>query len=317
MASKGVMADGLRVMSSYFKRSWSYVKDETVAAVRFDTGWKQEMPICEFKRVEDLEDWIVGSDADIGGLSEAYWGMTPQKTAYFWGTISTKIPENAKIDRSGYAGVRSQQRPLTLFHRPRYDTTLFRYLAIRARGDARQWFVNLQTDSLYPSYLWQHRMYFQTPGEWEVVMIPFRDFVLTSHGYVQKRQIAMDRSKIKTVGFSIVRQPGDFGIEIDWIKAVNTPRTLGDYDILAPGEYIGRDGSLRKLKPGQSLTDALGSRIRIWPDHTPATTTPKPNPPADVSSAASPSPPPPTPSSPASTQSQAPGPTANATIEKP
>ncbi|KAJ3156936.1 hypothetical protein HDU86_003471 [Geranomyces michiganensis] len=298
-ASKGVMADGLRVMSSYFKRSWSYVKDETVAAVRFDTGWKQEMPICEFKKVEDLEEWIVGSDADIGGLSEAYWGLTPQKTAYFWGTISTKIPENAKIDRSGYAGVRSQQRPLTLFHRPRYDTTLFRYLAIRARGDARQWFVNLQTDSLYPTYLWQHRMYFQTPGEWETVMIPFRDFVLTSNGYVQKRQIAMDRSKIKTVGFSIVRQPGDFGIEIEWIKAVNTPRTLGDYDILGPGEYIDKDGSLRKLKPGQSLTDALGTRIRIWPDAAPSAVppatkaSPAPAQPSHSSPASATKPPPP------------------------
>ncbi|TPX59007.1 hypothetical protein PhCBS80983_g02803 [Powellomyces hirtus] len=261
------MADGLRVMSSYFKRSWSYVREETVAAVKFDTGWKKEMPMFQFRKVEDLEDWIVGSDADIGGLSEAYWGLTPENSALFWGTISTKVPEGAKIDRSGYAGVRSQQRPLTLFHRPRYDTTLFRYLAIRAKGDTRQWFVNLQTESIYPSYLWQHRVYFQRPGEWEVIMIPFRDFVLTSNGYVQKRQISMDRSKIKTVGFSLVRQPGDFALEIDWIKAVNSPRTLGDYDILEPGEYLDAQGSLRKLAPGQSLREALGGNIRIFPDN--------------------------------------------------
>ncbi|KAJ3023159.1 hypothetical protein HKX48_004100 [Thoreauomyces humboldtii] len=260
------MADGLRVMSSYFKRSWSYMKDETVAAIRFDTEWKKEMPMFQFQKVDDLQDWIVGSDADIGGLSEAYWGLTPKNSALFWGTMSTKIPEGVRIDRSGYAGIRSQQRPLTLFHRPRYDTTLFRYLAIRARGDTRQWFVNLQTESIYPSYLWQHRVYFQRPGEWETIMIPFRDFVLTSNGYVQKRQIAMDRAKIKTVGFSLVRQPGDFSLEIDWIKAVNSPRTMGDYDILEPGEYLDAQGGLRKLKPGESLREKLGGNIRIFPD---------------------------------------------------
>ncbi|TPX72907.1 hypothetical protein SpCBS45565_g00271 [Spizellomyces sp. 'palustris'] len=259
------MTEGLRVISSYFKRSWNYVRAETVAAIKFDVSWRKEMPLFQFQNVEDLQDWIVGSDADIGGLSEAYWGLTPQSTALFWGTLSTDIPPGVKIDRSGYAGVRSKERPLTLFHRPRYDTTLFRYLAIRAKGDTRQWFVNLQTDSIYPSYLWQHRLYFQRPGEWEVIMIPFRDFVLTSHGYVQKRQITMDRSKIKTVGFSLVRQPGDFSLELDWIKAVNSPRTLGDYDILDQGEYIDEQGNVRRLKPGETLKDVFGPSITLFP----------------------------------------------------
>ncbi|KAI8824535.1 complex I intermediate-associated protein 30-domain-containing protein [Fimicolochytrium jonesii] len=264
--SKGRMADGLRVMSSYFKRSFKYVADEAVAAIKFDTSWKKEMPLFQFSTVNDLQDWVVGSDADIGGLSEAYWGLTPQQTALFWGSISTQIPEGAKLERSGYAGIRSQQRPLTLFHHPRYDTTLFRYLAIRAKGDQRQWFVNLQTDSIYPTYLWQHRLYFQRPGEWETIMIPFRDFVLTSNGYVQKRQLTMDRSKIKTVGFSIVRQPGDYALELDWVKAVNSTRTFGDYDILDPGEYIDPEGNLRKVEGGQTLREALGAQIRIWPE---------------------------------------------------
>jgi NADH dehydrogenase [ubiquinone] 1 alpha subcomplex assembly factor 1 len=39
---------------------------------------------------------------------------------------------------------------------------------------------------------------------------------------VQKRQIPMDTSRIRTVGVSILRQDGDFEIEIDWIKAMNT-----------------------------------------------------------------------------------------------
>ena len=65
--------------------------------------------------------------------------------------------------------------------------------------------------------------------------IPFRDFVLTSHGYVQKRQLEMNRAQVKTVGFSIVRQDGDFSLELDWIKALNTPDTFGDQDMVVMG----------------------------------------------------------------------------------
>jgi hypothetical protein len=54
----------------------------------------------------------------------------------------------------------------------------------------------------------------------------------------------MDRSKVKTVGFSIVRQDGDFALELDWIKAVNLPNTLGDRDISmqeqAASQYTGQ-----------------------------------------------------------------------------
>ncbi|KAJ1566885.1 hypothetical protein HK405_008042, partial [Cladochytrium tenue] len=126
------------------------------------------------------------------------------------------------------------ERPLTLFSRPRFDTSNFRYLAVRAKGDRHQWFVNLQCDSLYESFLWQHRMNFRTPGEWETIMIPFRDFILTSNGYVQRRQLALERDQVRTVGFSVVRQVGDFSLELDWIKAANTLETYGDVDILQP-----------------------------------------------------------------------------------
>ncbi|KAI9207628.1 complex I intermediate-associated protein 30-domain-containing protein [Polychytrium aggregatum] len=260
------LGQGLRVLNAYFKRSWNYVKDESVAAIKFDMSWKKEMPLFGCNSVEELEQFTVGSDADIGGLSEAYWGLTQDNTGLFWGNLSTEVPPGLRIERSGYAGIRSKERPLTLFSRPRFDTTLFRYLAIRAKGDTRQWFVNIQTDSLYPSYLYQHRLYFQRPGEWEVLMIPFRDFVLTSHGFVQKRQFPMERDKIKTVGFSLVRQPGDFALEVDWIKAMNTEKTFGDHDLLGPGEYLDENGIVRLLPPGETMESRFGDRIRFFDD---------------------------------------------------
>ena len=82
-----------------------------------------------------------------------------------------KLPENTKIERSGYAGIRAKEKPIVLMHTPVFDTTMYRYLAIRAKGDTRQWFVNLRTNSIYPTHIWQHRLYFQTPGEWETILV--------------------------------------------------------------------------------------------------------------------------------------------------
>ncbi|KAI9341544.1 complex I intermediate-associated protein 30-domain-containing protein [Zopfochytrium polystomum] len=247
-------------LSKYLSRSANYVKGELASAIRMDVGWQKELPMFQFDSVEWLENFVVGSDADIGGLSEAYWGLTEQNTGLFWGVLSTTVPEGVKLERSGYAGIRSKERPITLFHRPRFDTRLFRYLAIRAKGDHHQWLVNLQCDTIYDSFLWQHRLNFKTPGEWETIMIPFQDFILTSNGYVQKRQLALEREKVKTVGFSIVRQAGDFSLELDWIKAMNTPATLGDLDLVSPAELARR--RVAEKSPQQQLLDAWNLGVK-------------------------------------------------------
>ncbi|KAJ3303937.1 hypothetical protein HDV03_003410 [Kappamyces sp. JEL0829] len=121
--------------------------------------------------------------------------------------------------------------------------------------------INIQTDSLYPSLVWQHRLYFSSPGQWETIRIPFRDFVKTSHGFVQKNQLAMDKSQVKTIGFSLLRQPGPFELELAWIKAVNTLDTVGDFDVLKPGQFLDEaTGEIRTLRPGEEL----GRTVPLW-----------------------------------------------------
>lgn len=159
-----------------------------------------------------------------------------------------------------------QERPLTLFHRPRFDVSKFRYLAIRAKKtDDKQYFVNLQADSIFPQYLWQHRLAFQKHGEWETLIVPFRDFTLTAYGFTQKNQVSLPLNKIKSIGFSTLRQPGAFSLELEWIKAVNTERTFGEYDILEKNEYIDEQGEVKKLPAGQSLKDMYGQKFKLFP----------------------------------------------------
>jgi NADH dehydrogenase [ubiquinone] 1 alpha subcomplex assembly factor 1 len=197
-------------ITTYLTNSYNYLKQK--ALLQFSQDHTKPLQLFSFKTTQDLQRWVVGSDADFGGSSCCYWGQTEQGTALMFGTLdTTTMPSNPKLKHTGYAGIRSRTPAQILMHQPRIDVSLYRYLKIRARGtlsnpgDERQWFLNLRTDSVYPTFVWQHKLYFQTPGEWEDVLVPFRDFVLTSHGKVQKRQMVMDRYVDSTIWHVIHR----------------------------------------------------------------------------------------------------------------
>ncbi|KAI8379526.1 complex I intermediate-associated protein 30-domain-containing protein [Radiomyces spectabilis] len=200
-------------------------------------GWQRELPMASLNTLQDLDLWAIGCDKDIGGFSEAHLDVTPQNTGRFHGHISLELPANREIQQSGYAAIRTKAQPSSMFGTPCWDTSIFRYLALRVRGDRRRYFVNIQTDGVIQTDLYQHRLFLRTPGDWETVMIPFRDFILTNNGMIQEQQVEMFREKVKTVGISLMdRQEGPFDIEIDWIKAMNTEFTEGDLDRIPPKE---------------------------------------------------------------------------------
>ncbi|CAG8450590.1 793_t:CDS:2 [Ambispora gerdemannii] len=204
--------------------------------------WQREMMMLTANTQEDINDWVIGSDKDFGGTSEVKFELTPEGYGKFHGNIttptsspSTNINNIHKSQRPkfGYAGIRTKKSKFTLLGTPAWDTTLFRYLTMRLRGDRRKYYVNLQTDTPILTDLWQHRLFLRRPGEWEIVMIPFEDFILTNHGVIQTPQILMMRERINTIGFSVLdRKTGPFSLEIDYIKAMNTEFSEGDYDRL-------------------------------------------------------------------------------------
>ncbi|RUS18391.1 complex I intermediate-associated protein 30-domain-containing protein [Endogone sp. FLAS-F59071] len=219
-------------MFSFLRRSASVVKDEGIKVLKMELQpWQKELPMAAFTSKDDLARWVVGCDRDIGGFSEAHLDITKEGKGRFWGNISLDLPANPDIERSGYAALRTKVMPSTIFGTPCWDTSLLRYLALRVRGDHRKYFVNIQTDGVVQTDLYQHRLFLRKPGEWETVMIPFRDFILTNNGEIEEQQIEMHRERVKTVGISLLdRQPGPFELELDWINAMNTETTEGDLD---------------------------------------------------------------------------------------
>ena len=41
-------------------------------AMKFNQGWKKELDMFQFNSVESLEQFVVGSDADVGGIITSF-----------------------------------------------------------------------------------------------------------------------------------------------------------------------------------------------------------------------------------------------------
>ncbi|KAI8323551.1 NADH:ubiquinone oxidoreductase complex I intermediate-associated protein 30 [Martensiomyces pterosporus] len=188
-----------------------------------------EFVVASVNSKRDLQDWVKGSDRDINGFSDAWLDITKDGHAKFHGYISQKLPEDVRFKRSGYAMVRTRDPQSNILTNGCWDSSLFRYLALRVKADRRKYFVNLKSESLIPTDIYQHLLPIRTPGRWETVVIPFSMFTLTSNSVIVASQPSMASTKMETVGFSISdRQEGPFALEFAWIKAFNSIRTFGE-----------------------------------------------------------------------------------------
>ncbi|KAF9154435.1 hypothetical protein DFQ26_000244, partial [Actinomortierella ambigua] len=183
-------------MLGFVRRSLNVLKTETNKVVKMDISQRQnELPMAALRTKEDLKGWLVGCDRDIGGFSEAHLEISDEGKGRFHGNLSLDLPSNEGVEKSGYAGIRTKTRPGSMFGTPVWDTVQYEYLQLKVKGDNRKYFVNIQTDGVVPTDLYQHRLFIQTPGKWETVRIPFKEFILTNQGFIQEDQIEMFRER--------------------------------------------------------------------------------------------------------------------------
>jgi len=192
--------------------------------------------LYNFHDPESPKGCKVFSDADLGGFSRVNFDWIPPSTnpkpppsenknghVKFHGTISIELPPNQPhIQRSGYAAWRTWDRPPTIFGKSLWNIDPYAFLALRVKSDGRKYFVNLQTESIVPTDIHQHRLYARRPGEWETVLIKWNDFVRTNHGVVVEPQAELLRQKVRTVGIGLIdRVPGPYELCIERIWATN------------------------------------------------------------------------------------------------
>ncbi|KAJ0326187.1 hypothetical protein COL5a_007010 [Colletotrichum fioriniae] len=272
-ATPSLMAKGIfsRTMDEFKRRASIVAKAEGIK------GPSGPYILQDFRTPGSTDDCKLMSDQEIGGFSHSAldWvsssssatatTTSPQSTpttsaghARFHGTISTDLPKNdPKIQRTGFAAWRTPDQKPTLFGKAVWDIDPYSYLAMRVKSDGRSYFINLQTDSVVPTDLHQHRLFAKRPGEWETVFVKWNEFVRTNHGFVIEPQTEMLRSKVTTVGVGLTdRVPGPFELCIERIWATNDVDEIdggSGSDILAADEAReARESELRN-RQGESV----------------------------------------------------------------
>ncbi|KAI2605412.1 CIA30-domain-containing protein [Hypoxylon fragiforme] len=242
----------------FWARSLDEFKRLSHIALTFEAikGPQGPLPLHDFHKPESLEECKIMCDADMGGFSQAsldWIASSPDNKnghARFHGNISTALPPNKPdIQRSGYAAWRTLDRRATLFGRSLWDIDSYAFLALRLKSDGRSYFVNVQTDSIVPTDLHQHRLFAKRPGEWETVLINWNDFVRTNHGFVVEPQAEILRQRVRSIGLGLTdRVPGPFELCIERLWATND-MSEGDDHAAQP---LAREGEL-KDKQGRKV----------------------------------------------------------------
>ncbi|KAI5293938.1 hypothetical protein KEM52_004978 [Ascosphaera acerosa] len=236
--------------------------------------------LLDFENADTVNACKTIADRAVGGYSTAsldYVSADPAALepahVRFHGSISTKLPPNWRIQRSGYAAFRNHTRGW-LFGRLYWDMDPYKYLALRVKSDGRRYTINVQTDSIVDSDLHQHRLFthhhreghtqptpelasatFQTTPErtsgpdtaqqsladasrWETVFIKWTDFVRTNHGVAVEPQTDITKHRIRSVGIGLTdRVEGPYDLRVHRIWATNgmTSEELAEEQLLCKG----------------------------------------------------------------------------------
>ncbi|KAL6795056.1 complex I intermediate-associated protein 30 domain-containing protein [Trichoderma sp. SZMC 28012] len=238
---------------SFLARSFDELKRRSSIAWNLDAvkGPSGPRELYDFHSADSVSNCIVMSDKLIGGSSTSSLDFIHSSTspsspshARFYGHISTSLPpDRLAIQRTGYAAFRTPDQPPTVFGRSVWDIDPYTYLALRIKSDGRAYYVNVQTESVEPTDLHQHRLFAKRPGQWETILIRWNDFVRTNHGFVVEPQTELLRQRVHSVGIGLTdRVEGPFELCIERVWATNGAEETRTTKETQEGELKNRKG---------------------------------------------------------------------------
>ncbi|KAK3022125.1 hypothetical protein RJ639_045264 [Escallonia herrerae] len=197
----------------------------------------REKCIFNFNSKEELKKWHLYSDSEYGGLSSASLEITDAGNGstgvgIFSGNLSLDVTEGTKwnISRSGFCGMRSKKFDGFI------DLDPFDTIALKLKGDGRCYISTIYTENWVNSpgqqedNSWQ-AFVFVPKDNWYIAKIPLARYLPTWRGNVIDAELEMNPSRVLGMSLSVNAEggvpdartgPGDFRVDIDWIKALRT-----------------------------------------------------------------------------------------------
>lgn len=206
-------------------------------------------------------DDISSSSSSSFDAATACATLAPKMVGHFHGVLNLDLPANRPdVVQSGYAMFRTRDQRARGFSEsvsqmfgdpPHWDWRGCTHIMLRVKGDRRKYFVNIQADSPLPADIYQHRLFLKTPGQWETVLIPLQDFILTNWGVIQEQR-KINTEYVKTIGIGLIdKQYGPFSLYVDRVEAINT-------------DYVSPEGNSSQTESSSTPHDRLpGKSIPI------------------------------------------------------
>ncbi len=117
------------------------------------------LTLFQFSEKADLRSWRIVNDGVMGGLSEGKITLSKDGNGVFEGFVSLE-------NNGGFTMVQHAFKTM--------DTSGFSSLEIRLKGDGKQYQIRVKSD---PSQYYNYSCTVKTSGEWQVISIPFSQFL--------------------------------------------------------------------------------------------------------------------------------------------
>ncbi|XP_077284829.1 complex I intermediate-associated protein 30 [Arctopsyche grandis] len=175
-----------------------------------------------FDNKELLNNFLTVSDSDhMEGFSSCSLDMSPAGRLLFSGELSTRVPKDGRVKRSGYCSFRSKQIRKSFKRDSSFDWGMYNTLVMKVRGDGRPYILNLATGG-YFDVTWNdiHNYVLYTRGGpyWQIAKIPFSKFIFSSKGRLQDKQYRIPLDRITHFGVACGdKVDGRFNLEIEYI----------------------------------------------------------------------------------------------------
>uniref|UniRef100_A0A8D8TNS7 Complex I intermediate-associated protein 30, mitochondrial n=1 Tax=Cacopsylla melanoneura TaxID=428564 RepID=A0A8D8TNS7_9HEMI len=205
---------GVKMWKEEVKETWLMDPEMGIQPNQMDVVWKFEEA--------SLENWVVTCDKDHGeGFSNANLEVSTLGHGMFSGELSTNVPQDGVLKKSGYVNLRSKRYRKSFEREACYEWPMRTHLVIRCRGDGRSYMVNLHTPGEFDlswADTFSYILFTRGGPYWQATKIPFSKFFLSSKGRVQDKQEPIPTEKVSSIGLSLVDQNnGPFQLELDYI----------------------------------------------------------------------------------------------------
>ena len=138
-------------------------------------------------------------------------------------------------------------------------------LLMRVKGDGRTYQCDIRSSRVRVMAGGYQRLFATKAGEWIEVEIPFDECTFNTFGQRVRDAAPLDPTTIESVGITLSdKKPGDFALEIDWIRPLGAAqKATSNQSLAAVGEKANLTTLLALVKAAE-LELPKGARVTIF-----------------------------------------------------